>query len=264
MTLSPFRPSSFGVASKPETLPRYFCLAARVSPSSDTSSQVSLSIARIIESWYLNPHTNVLTTLTTLPKPDQSSLCSLSAFVLGLATFGRLGDRIGPRKRGWLFAGTLIQAILTLASALTFWALETRVNNNVLYFFGVACLSASLGVQGIMARRLNTQFSTTSEWLAFLPRRLCSVPYVSFYYSVVLTAVFVELVTDPTLFQVTRPVRSRDQKWLAVAALFLGVVVGRLILGQLGTALTIGVGVLIRVGIAVSWLCIPATRVHLP
>jgi hypothetical protein len=86
----------------------------------------------------------------------------------------------------------------------------------------------------------------------------------TFLLLVVLTAVFVELVTDPALFQVTRPVRSRDQKWFAVASLFLGVVVGRLILGQLGTPLTIGVGVLIRVAIAFSWLCVPATRVHLP
>ena len=117
-------------------------------------------------------------------------------------------------------------------------------------------------MQGIMARRLNTQFSTTSE-------SFCLLPGVDSYAHdvlllVVLTAVFVELVTDPTLFQVTRPVRSRDQKWFAVASLFLGVVVGRLILGQLGTALTIGVGVLIRIGIAFSWLWVPATRAHLP
>lgn len=79
-----------------------------------------------------------------------------------------------------------------------------------------------------------------------------------------LTAVFVELVTDPSLFQVSRRVRSRDQKWLAVLALFFGVVVGRLILGQLGTALTIGAGVLIRIAIAVSWLFVPATLAHLP
>ena len=90
------------------------------------------------------------------------------------------------------------------------------------------------------------------------------VMLTTFLLLVVLTAVFVELVTDPALFQVTRAVRSRDQKWLGVASLFLGVVVGRLILGQLGTALTIGVGMLIRVGIAFSWLCVPATRVRLP
>lgn len=212
-------------------------------------AQISLAIARLIESTFLTPKTGVfINTLLTLPKSDQASICSLTAFLLGLATFGRLGDRIGSHKRGWLVAGTLIQAALTLCSAYAFWQIERRplvsiaALDTVQHFIGVACLSASLGVQGIMARRLGTQFSTT----------------------IVLTAIFVELVADPSLFQVTRPVRSRDQKWLAVFSLFLGVVVGRLILGQLGTSWTIGVGVVIRIVIAVSWLFIPATHVHLP
>lgn len=229
--------------------------------------QISLAIARLIESTFLTPKTGVfINTLLTLPKSDQASTCSLTAFLLGLATFGRLGDRIGSHKRGWLVAGTLIQAALTLCSAYAFWQIERRplvsiaALDTVQHFIGVACLSASLGVQGIMARRLGTQFSTTSEWgfiflawTAYLTKCL-----------VVLTAIFVELVADPSLFQVTRPVRSRDQKWLAVFSLFLGVVVGRLILGQLGTSWTIGVGVVIRIVIAVSWLFIPATHVHLP
>ncbi|KAF5336506.1 hypothetical protein D9611_006584 [Ephemerocybe angulata] len=207
-------------------------------------AQVSLAVARTIEATFLNPRSGILNTLVSLPKTEQASICSLSAFFFGLATFGRLGDKVGTHKRGWLFAGTLIQALLSLTAAYTFWDLEDHSGpvSSLRHLAGVACLSASLGVQGIMARRLGTQFSTT----------------------IVLTAIFVELTADPTLFQVMRPVRSRDQKWLAVFALGFGVVVGRLILGQLGTALTIGVGVLIRITIASSWLFIPASRVQLP
>lgn len=213
-------------------------------------AQVSLAIARFIEGLYMTTRpagiAGIYTIASELPKQDRASICSLLAFLLGLATFGRLGDRLGTHKKGWLVGGTLIQAALTLVSAITFYMLENSplslVGGNHLYFVSIACLSASLGVQGIMARRLGTQFSTT----------------------IVLTAIFVELVADPTLFQITRPVRSRDQKWLAVFALFLGVVAGRLILGQIGTAWTIGVGVLFRVAIAGSWLAVPGTHVRLP
>ena len=55
-----------------------------------------------------------------------------------------------------------------------------------------------------------------------------------------LTAAFVELATDPALFHVRRSVPSRDHKWMVIGYLFLGVVVGRLVLGQVGTAATIG------------------------
>ena len=97
-----------------------------------------------------------------------------------MAIFGRLGDYLGTHKKGWLVGGTLIQALLTLVSAITFHLLESDAplgtsfhflaefaHGSGLYFVGIACLSASLGVQGIMARRLGSAFSTTSE----------SVPY---------------------------------------------------------------------------------------
>ncbi|TFK25357.1 hypothetical protein FA15DRAFT_668583 [Coprinopsis marcescibilis] len=231
-------------------------------------AQLALAFARRLESVFLTtPAPTAFTVrpvLQNVPPPSEAqSFCSLVAFIAGLLIFGRLGDKIGTHKRGWLVGGTLIQACLTLASALTFWSLEaapipalavavgagdaafstqTVAVVSMRYFFGIACLSASLGVQGIMARRLNTPFSTT----------------------IVLTAAFVELATDPALFYVRRSVPSRDHKWMVIGYLFLGVVVGRLVLGQLGTAATIGVAVLIRVAIAFSWLLIPARHVHLP
>ncbi|KAJ3532243.1 hypothetical protein NMY22_g7826 [Coprinellus aureogranulatus] len=194
-------------------------------------AQVSLAIARSIESLYTHPSPHLLNTLAELPKQDRASLCSLLAFVFGLLTFGRIGDRRGECA--------YVHLLENPESGEGRW--KALLMGNTLYFVGIACLSMSLGVQGIMARRLGTQFSTT----------------------IVLTAVFVELFADPSLFRPT-PVRSRDQKWLAVLALFLGVVVGRLVLGQLGTAHTIGVGVLVRLVIAGSWLAVPSTHVQLP
>lgn len=106
----------------------------------------------------------------TFHRADQQALCSLIAFQLG-ASVGRLGDRIGPLKRSWLIAATFLQALLSMASAVTLWQsgelsiADTRADpswNNVLSFVALAFMSASLGVQGVLGKRLNTQFGTTS------------------------------------------------------------------------------------------------------
>ncbi|EAU81392.2 hypothetical protein CC1G_05222 [Coprinopsis cinerea okayama7 len=225
-------------------------------------TQLALSFARTIEAYLWGPpesavffvqHPPVATRL--MPPAEQLAACSIFSFVLGTFLFGRIGDRIGTHKRGWLVFGTLFQALLTLASAITFRLLEqepsippTIASLNPLttvslkYFFGIACLSMSLGVQGIMARRLATAFSTT----------------------IVLTAIFVELTANPALFQFSRSSPARDQQWLAAIFLFIGASVARLILGQVGVASTLAVAVLFRVAIAFSWLFIPARHIHLP
>ncbi|KAF8189322.1 hypothetical protein BJ912DRAFT_1105452 [Pholiota molesta] len=86
-------------------------------------------------------------------KADQQALCSLISFNLG-AFVGRIGDK----------------ALFTMAAAIAFWkAGQPSISNarddpawtNTLTFVGVAFMSASLGVQGILGKRLNTQFGTT-------------------------------------------------------------------------------------------------------
>lgn len=52
---------------------------------------------------------------------DAQALASLLCFLFG-AFCGRLGDKVGPKKRAWLISGTLIQAGFTLAAALCAWA----------------------------------------------------------------------------------------------------------------------------------------------
>ncbi|PFH47983.1 hypothetical protein AMATHDRAFT_150866 [Amanita thiersii Skay4041] len=177
---------------------------------------------------------------------DQQALCSLLSFMAG-SFFGRAGDRIGSHKRLWLVLGTFIQAILLMISAICLWksgelsVADERDNpswHNALSFVAVGFMSASLGVQGILGKRLNTQFGTT----------------------IVLTTIWVELTTDPNLFNIKRAVRSRDHRFLGAVALFIGAFVGRAILGKAGSPTALGVGVAIRVLIALSWLFVPAKK----
>lgn len=49
-------------------------------------------------------------------KPDQQALTSLLSFLLG-TSIGRLGDRWGCKKKGWLVTSSWIQAVLLMAAA---------------------------------------------------------------------------------------------------------------------------------------------------
>ncbi|TFK33974.1 hypothetical protein BDQ12DRAFT_700588 [Crucibulum laeve] len=183
----------------------------------------------------------------TFHRADQQALCSLISFNLG-AFVGRIGDRVGAHKRIWLITGTFIQAVFTMAAAIAFWKSgQSSIANqrddpawtNTLTFVGLAFMSASLGVQGILGKRLNTQFGTT----------------------IVLTTVWVELMTDPRLFRLRQRVMSRDHRLIAAVSLFLGAFVGRAILGQLGAGGTLGVAVGIRVLVTLSWIFVPGKAV---
>ncbi|KAJ7253719.1 hypothetical protein B0H12DRAFT_1017513 [Mycena haematopus] len=169
---------------------------------------------------------------------DVQALVSLLAFNTG-AFLGRFGDRMGAHSRGWLISGTATQAALTLVAGICIQQSEQDSIavvrgepswTNSLTFAGLALMAASLGLQGIMAKRLNTHFSTT----------------------VVLTAVWIELMTDPNLF-FRRKIASRDHKVLALGALFAGAVVARLFLGQVGAAAALGFGAGIRLIVALGW-----------
>ena len=120
---------------------------------------------------------------------------------------------------------------------------------NSLTFVGLAFMSASLGVQGIQGKRLNTQFGTTSTSSNELRRfiDLC-IPLV------VLTTIWVELMSDPRLFKLRDRVASRDHKSLAALALFVGGFIARALLGKIGAAGTLGIGAGFRILIAISWI----------
>jgi hypothetical protein len=98
-------------------------------------------------------------------------LTSLTTFWIG-AFIGRLGDKMGPKTRLWLFLGTMIQALFTMGAAIALWqsgaasVTDSRLDpawTTPLTYLVIAFLSASLGLQGIMGKRVNTQFATTGK-----------------------------------------------------------------------------------------------------
>ncbi|KAM5534719.1 hypothetical protein V8D89_011583 [Ganoderma adspersum] len=177
---------------------------------------------------------------------DQQALTSVLTFIAGSA-IGRVGDKMGAKTRAWLFLGTFIQALFTMAAALTAWksgqgsVAEVRGDpawSNALTFVAVGFMSASMGLQGIMGKRVNTQFATT----------------------VVLTTVWCELMADPKLFTFNKIVISRDHKVIAIVTLFLGGFVGRAIIDAAGAAAALGVGTGLRLLIAFWWLFVPGKQ----
>ena len=76
---------------------------------------------------------------------------------------------MGPRTRVWLFLGTVLQALFTMAAALLLWkggqssfSTNGPTWTNPEGFAAIAFISASMGLQGIMGKRVNTEFATTS------------------------------------------------------------------------------------------------------
>ncbi|KAI9459168.1 hypothetical protein BJY52DRAFT_1266720 [Lactarius psammicola] len=180
---------------------------------------------------------------TTFHLPDKQALTSVLTFIFG-AFLGRIGDRIGAKTRIWLFFGTIFQALLTMGGAIALWqthqgsVASERDEPSWSKAGTYACLgliSASMGLQGIMGKRVNTQFTTT----------------------IVLTTVWCELMADPKLFA-PRYLISRDHKIFAIAALFIGGFCSRAILQAIGSPASLGIGAGLRVVIALSWFFVPA------
>ncbi|KIK58181.1 hypothetical protein GYMLUDRAFT_246220 [Collybiopsis luxurians FD-317 M1] len=201
--------------------------------------QLSLALARLFE---VGPG-GVID--RTFHKADQQALCSLICFQLG-AFVGRIGDRIGPHKRIWLVFGTFLQSLFTMAAALAIWksgqpgVADDRGDpswTNALSFVCLGFMSLSLGLQGHLGKRLNTQFGTT----------------------IVLTTIWVELFADPALFR-PKKVISRDHKLIAAGTLFIGGFASRAILDKIGPAGVLGVGTGIRFLICFSWLLVPGKK----
>jgi len=180
---------------------------------------------------------------TSFHLADKQALTSVLTFIFG-AFLGRIGDKMGAKTRAWLFLGTMLQALFTMAAALCIWqsgepsTADVRSDpawTNALAFATVGFMSCSMGLQGIMGKRVNTQFATT----------------------IVLTTVWCELMADPKLFHLRRRVISRDHKVIGILALFVGGFAARAILQAIGSAGTLGIGCGIRVLISVWWLFVP-------
>ncbi|KAK7446642.1 hypothetical protein VKT23_014336 [Stygiomarasmius scandens] len=201
-------------------------------------AQLALAIARLMET----PNANGAIKDNSFHAADRQAITSLLTFNVG-AFLGRIGDRIGCHVRLWLVLGTFIQTLFTMAAAITVWQSGSlsiagdRGNpswTNALSYVALAFMSASLGLQGIMGKKLNTQFTTT----------------------VVVTTVWVELVTDPNLFKRKR-VKTRDHKLIAASSLFIGAFFSRALLAQVGAGGALGLATGSRLLLTFSWLFVP-------
>ncbi|KAI9432971.1 hypothetical protein H4582DRAFT_1990355 [Lactarius indigo] len=176
---------------------------------------------------------------------DKQALTSVTTFLFG-AFIGRIGDRIGAKTRLWLFLGTIFQSLLTMGAAIALWqshqgsvasGRDVPPWTKASTYACLGLMSSSMGLQGIMGKRVNTQFATT----------------------IVLTTVWCELMADPKLF-VLRPVTTRDHKILGIAALFVGGFCSRAILQAIGSPASLGIAAGLRVLVALSWFFVPAKR----
>ncbi|WVQ72214.1 hypothetical protein IAR50_001761 [Cryptococcus sp. DSM 104548] len=179
-------------------------------------------------------------------KPDQQALTSLLAFWIG-TSLGRFGDWSGARKRTWLASATFMQALLAMAAALTIhYSGESGLAANritpswatPLGMTGLAFLSATMGIQGIVGKRIASPMNTT----------------------VVLTTTWVEIFNDPFLFSF-KYTPSRDIRILGGLALFLGSFISRAILQASSSAGVVGVLAGLRMVQVVWWFFIPDKEV---
>ncbi|KAF8603860.1 hypothetical protein BDV93DRAFT_126488 [Ceratobasidium sp. AG-I] len=178
---------------------------------------------------------------------DAQALASLLCFLFG-AFCGRLGDKVGPKKRAWLITGTFIQAGFTLAAALCAWAngessfagsrgSEFANWGTPLGFCALGFASAAMGLQAHVGVRIGNIFNS----------------------SVVLTTIWVQFVGEPKLFQ-PQVVKQRDHKAIAILGLIIGGIAGRALVDVIGAPWTLGLGAGIRILIGFSWLAIPAAK----
>lgn len=106
---------------------------------------------------------------STFHMPDRQALASLASFLAG-AFVGRIGDRMGLKKRLWLVVATLLQAALTLAACLTARSAHQVASvadsrgdplwTNTLGFATLMFASASMGLQARVGSGLGSLFAT--------------------------------------------------------------------------------------------------------
>ncbi|PIL24596.1 hypothetical protein GSI_12480 [Ganoderma sinense ZZ0214-1] len=198
--------------------------------------QLSIALARLLQ-----PNRGP----TSFRLSDQHALTSLTCFFAG-SFLGRIGNHLGDTTRAWLVLGTFVQTLFTMAAALTAWqsgrasvspsiAPTEAAWTGATTFVALGFMSASMGLQAIMGKRMNTEYAST----------------------VVLTTVYSELVAQKDLFTIHRRVISRDHRALSIALLFLGDFSGRAIVQTAGAPTALGVGAGIRLIITIWWLFVP-------
>ncbi|KAH7096365.1 hypothetical protein BKA62DRAFT_512954 [Auriculariales sp. MPI-PUGE-AT-0066] len=272
--------------------------------------QLSLALGRLVSPSGQEPR---------FQPSDGQAICSLLSFLLGsaLGHFANLetiltnGDAkappswrnsFGPKRRAWLILGTLLTSLLTMAAALCAWASakETgrgglRLSNVPTYlvltnsefvdtlpiskdaplwgdatgFVVVGFLSCSMGLQAVMATGIDSAFATsvvlTGIWVQLVSDPVWLAPKLEAFWPLTKTtskprptspllSSTSPAPSSPTLIQ-TAPLPALPSRALAIFALFVGGFVGRVLLGSsLGVAGTIGIGAGLRLVVAALWI----------
>ena len=124
--------------------------------------QLSIALARLLEPGSMS-----------FQLADQHALTSLTCF-LGGSFIGRIGNYLGDTTRAWLVLGTFLQTLFTMSAALAAWqsgqaSLSSGRGEvawtNATTFVALGFMSASMGLQSIMGKRMNTEYATTGALL---------------------------------------------------------------------------------------------------
>ncbi|CEQ39366.1 SPOSA6832_00891 [Sporobolomyces salmonicolor] len=184
--------------------------------------QLSLAVARLFAS---SPRD------TTFHKADQQALTSLLSFLLG-SSIGRIGDRVGPKRRWWIMTATFIMALFAMAAALC---------------------AHSAHEPSVAEFRLAASWQNAKGMAAL---GFASASLAQFGTAVVLTTIWVELVNDPKLFAL-KLAKSRDHRIIGVFSVFLGGMCSAAIVFASNSATALGVAAGLRIISMLSWLLVP-------
>ncbi|MFF4349748.1 YoaK family protein [Streptomyces sp. NPDC001530] len=149
-----------------------------------------------------------------------ASVVAMAAFLVGALAGGRFGTRFAAHRGRLLAIATVLQAVLVAAAVITAAATNGKVTTSVQYVL-IVLLGLAMGLQNAVARRLGVPDLTTT----------------------VLTLTLTGLAADsiPAGGAAPRPGR----RILSVLAMFLGALVGAVLLLHTELALTLGLALLL-------------------
>lgn len=101
--------STYFVDILPRRLIAQLRLTLRCGFQTGNVAQLGIAVARTFDPSYERTY--------GFEKPDQQALCSVLSFLIG-TTLGRIGDKMGNKKRSWLVLATFMQCLCCLAAAL--------------------------------------------------------------------------------------------------------------------------------------------------
>ncbi|MFH8491004.1 YoaK family protein [Streptomyces longisporoflavus] len=156
-----------------------------------------------------------------------ASLVAMAAFLAGALAGGRFGTRFAAHRGRLLTFATALQTVLVAASVLTAAASSGDVGTGARYIL-IVLLGLAMGLQNAIARRLGVPDLTTT----------------------VLTLTLTGLAADSA--SAGRAAPRPGRRYLSVLVMFLGALVGAVVLRHTHLALTLGLAAVLLVATSVT------------